>query len=120
MLKLKNPFAQKKTNTAVTSEDTLLGNVNETDNLNSYKIDGTPFWNRYENGKWFATMGNHRITEPTEKKEDVENLIFNLNWLTLIRVIASAIEDVYDEKERILKIKKGGKKEKKEVLEEIN
>lgn len=100
----------------------LQWNAKKTDNSQygeeervSYKIDGTPFANRIEDGKWFITMGNHKITEPCETAEEAESLVFKLNWLTLIRVMAVVVDNTISEREKLRKEVK-----KKIVKEEVN
>lgn len=77
------------------------------------RLEGTPFVRRKTEEGYIITMGNHKITEPTKTPKEAENLIYKLNWLTLIRVIATAVENVLDERERKEK-KKERKKERKE------
>lgn len=67
------------------------------------KLEGTPFVRRKTEDGYIITMGNHRITEPTDTAKKAEDLIYKLNWLTLIRVIATAVENVLDERTRIAK-----------------
>lgn len=64
------------------------------------KLEGTPFVLRNTGNGYFVTMGNHKITEETKTKKEAENLIFKLNWLTLIRVIATAVDNVIEERSK--------------------
>lgn len=122
MLKIKNPFKKNGINTQDGGQQLSDTSANQTDKQNlsyknhSYKLEGTPFFNRKTEEGWIITMGNHRITEATATAEEAETLVFNLNWLTLIRVIATAVENVIDERENI---KKGGTKKTKKSIEEI-
>lgn len=99
-------------NTTVINSEKLESNTGtnaeKKDNSNSFeehniKLEGTPFVRRKTDKGWIVTMGNHRITEPTKTEKQAEDLIYKLNWLTLIRVIATAVENVLDEKQKIAK-----------------
>lgn len=43
-------------------------------------LEGTPFWIRCVDNQWFATMGNHKITENQSNRATVENLIYSKDW----------------------------------------
>lgn len=81
------------------------------DNMVNVQIEGTPFVRRKTDEGYIITMGNHKITEPTKTIKEAEDLIFKLNWLTLIRVIATAVDNVIDERERRKKDEEDSKRE---------
>lgn len=108
MSNTKKTFKQNTTTIQDGQQRQSSGNVGETHNSNSYeelnvKIEGTPFVRRKTDEGYIITMGNHKITEATKTAKEAEDLIFKLNWLTLIRVIATAVDNVLEEKQRIAK-----------------
>lgn len=64
--------------TQLNAENNPSGNSTST-NVHE-PLFGTPFWIRCVDNKWFATMGNHKITENQENKNAVIALIDSKDW----------------------------------------
>lgn len=105
-------------NSGMQEEPTVDNMVKE----RNVKLEGTPFWRRETDEGYIITMGNHRITEPTKTAKQAEDLIYKLNWLTLIRVIATAVDNVLEEraKQAVDKIKEIEQQKKGVKETEIN
>lgn len=80
------------------NSQTTANQANSTDYsnelINREPIEGTPFQLiKLENG-FFLTMGNYRITEIYNTKEETLELINTqkLNWYTLLTIINTMIE----------------------------
>lgn len=55
-------------------------------------IPGTPFTYRRFNDKHIITMGDYKLIEPKETKEEALNTLQPITWEMIFKVIATAIE----------------------------
>jgi len=65
---------------------------NNTELIEREKIEGTPFTLIKQEEKWFITMGDHRITEPTKHKNEQYNKLEKEKWLIITNVIIIILE----------------------------
>ena len=97
-------FKMQKEN-ANTSKNAAEGN---TENRNyplvsQEKLEGTPFTIIHQEDKWFLVMGDHRMTNPTNTREQTLEKLENEKWLILMTMTAIIIEKMNNEKLRMLK-----------------
>lgn len=61
--------------------------------INREKIEGTPFWliGILEQG-WFIVMGDQRLTEPVETKEQALKLLQTEHWQIMMNMVVTLIE----------------------------
>lgn len=56
------------------------------------QIKNTPFTLIHQEGKWLLTIGNIKITEPTETKEEQIQKLDEEKWMITLSLIAWTIE----------------------------
>ena len=64
-------------------------NGQTTELLSKYDVEGTPFQiiEDKEKGVFFGVMGQYRLTETYEFKDDLEKDLVDVNWNRVIQVI---------------------------------
>lgn len=55
--------------------------------IETEQIEGTPFHAVKQQEKWFLTLGNYRLTEPTLTKEETINKLNTELWKIIFHVI---------------------------------
>lgn len=66
---------------------------NESSNeITSEHIPGTPFTYRRFNDKHIITMGDYKLTEPFDTREEALSSLQPITWEMIFKVIATAIE----------------------------
>lgn len=87
-------------NTIKTAHGDILNTQNsieETHNKNyplveMEKIEGTPFTLIHQEQKWFIVMGDHRVTEPTETKQQCLEKLEKEKWLLTMHIAIIAVQ----------------------------
>lgn len=82
-------------------QENIGTNAKETDNLEYYReeIEETPFAIIKKENKYWAIMGDHRVTEEKQTREEVIEIIENKEWRFLTTVIAVIVDKILTHKE---------------------
>lgn len=68
-------------------------NAENNHNLNSFEpIENTPFTLIKKEENYFLTMGDYRITEPTDTKEKTMEKLEKEKWMIIFSIIAVIVE----------------------------
>lgn len=69
------------------------------------QLKNTPFTMIGLENRWFGTMGEYRMTEEYESKEELENELSNITWNRIIQVMMVLDEIKSKDKEFVNKTK---------------
>ncbi len=75
-----------------TSVETLDKQNSNSELLETHTIEETPFTIVKVNEKYIGVIGNHRITEPYETKEECEKELKEFSWNRVTQVIWGVVE----------------------------
>jgi hypothetical protein len=74
---------QLNTFTSVETKDKQESSID----VNFENIENTPFTIVEQNGEYFGTLGNHRLTDIYEDKEECKKDLTEITWNRLVQVI---------------------------------
>lgn len=69
-----------------TNKQKSISNI-ESEKFELVEVKNTPFTMVREDKTWFGVMGDKRITEEYEKKEELEKELEKVNWNKIVQVI---------------------------------
>lgn len=75
-----------------TSVETLDNKNLNSEIIETNQIENTPFTIVKHDEKYFGVLGNHRITELFETKEECEAELKEINWNRVMQVIWAVVE----------------------------
>lgn len=75
-----------------TSVETLDNKNLNSELLETNQVENTPFTIVKHDNKYFGVLGNHRITELFETKEECETELKDINWNRVMQVIWAVVE----------------------------
>lgn len=90
-------------------QEELLNTTDNRDFSNSYEfenIENSPFTIVKHENEYYGVIGNHRLTESYENKEELKEELLKITWDRLLQVIWAVNEKFNEQKETIKKILK--------------
>jgi hypothetical protein len=82
---------QESSNT-LTSVETLTNKNSNSEIFTHEQVDETPFTIIKHDEKYFGVLGNHRVTQLFETKEECEADLKDINWNRVMQVIWAVVE----------------------------
>lgn len=82
-----------------TNSDNHKENNNNTKITDREQIGDSPFWALMVNNKWFLALGDSRITEPYDTKEQAIERLDLDKWKIIMQLIIIFIEKINESKQ---------------------
>lgn len=82
----------KESSNTQTSVETLDNKNSNSEMFTHEQVEETPFTIIKHEEKYFGVLGNHRVTQLFDTKEECENDLKDINWNRVMQVIWAVVE----------------------------